>query len=220
MEENLMMSNNTFLEVKKADFLFKDKKIFGPISFHFKSGKVYVVEGPSGQGKTTFMKTLSGHEVLNSGAIELQGQKVNRPSKEIFYVNQDGDLFDWLTVQGHFDLCEKLGADAKTSIEMIQRFELSQHLNMYPFQLSAGMRKRLGLARAILMKPKVLILDETLSSLDQKMRFNVLDFIKNWVHQNNSLCIIVTHFSDELQGNDFIHLSLEAKTLTALPADP
>lgn len=194
------------LTIKNLQFNYKNRDLFNHYSLDIPKGSIVSLTGPSGSGKSTLAQLMAGHLLPQDGEINLGAKKITRPLKDIFIVHQEDDLFPWMNVYEQLSFVEK----NKTKIDdLLKIFKLDQYCHFYPYQLSGGMKKRLALARAELMNPKVLILDETFSSLDQILAKEILnEMVPRW--KNKAMTIIfITH-----QLNDFrqfidreIHLS-------------
>lgn len=165
--------------------------------------------GHSGSGKSTLLRAIAGLEKNINGEITLDDvMLVNtkqctfiKPAKRnIGLVFQDGRLFDHLTVLGNLLFAAKRCKNSKLTFdEVIELTELSPLLNHHVNQLSGGQQQRVALARAILAEPKVLLLDEPLSALDQQGKTQLLKMILNIQHKLNLSMLYISHSLDELQ---------------------
>jgi ABC-type multidrug transport system ATPase subunit len=191
------------LKLQNISLAFTDVKLLSNISYTFLSSNIYILSGPSGVGKSTLLKVIAGFDeqkLLSDGQVKLGDNDYKRPSRKIFYVQQEDDLFEWMTVAEHLKYFIKLGADSKLCEEYLHKLELASAVNLYPVQLSYGMKRRLSILRAMVFQPDVLLLDETLSSLDSELRNNTLSVIEDYVLKNQKICIIVSHFPNDI-GN-------------------
>ena len=202
-----------FLELRDTDISYDNKIILEKINFLFKPSSIYVLSGPSGIGKTSLMKTVSAHQRPQKGQVLLNGKPHLTPSKSIFYIQQEDDLFDWLTVLGHIQLCQKQGGDLEEGLRLAKELELNADLHLYPSQLSLGMKKRLAILRALMMKPKILILDETLSSVETRLRDKIILLLEDWTKKTAAACIFVTHYPMDFQTAKVHRIKIQNKML-------
>lgn len=192
--EKLVIENLTMIfEATKAE---DAKVVFKDFSLEIALGKIYALTGESGIGKSTLAHIVAGHTKAQSGIIKLNGEIVSKPTRDIFIVHQENDLFPWQNVE------EQLLFTGSTSEEIdkfLKIFKLDDSKHLFPHELSGGMKKRLALIRAQLLKPKVLFLDETLGSLDRNLIREILhEMIPLW-RQEKMTVIFITHHFEELK---------------------
>src|SRR6516165_4535007 len=151
------------------------------LDFALRDGEIVAILGKSGSGKSTFLRILAGLVPPSDGVVEYRGHKVTEPAHGIAMVFQSYALFPWLTVLGNVELgLEALGVAAverrRRAVDVIG---LDGFETAYPKELSGGMRQRVGFARALVVNPDVLLLDEPFSSLDvltaETLRGDLLD---------------------------------------------
>jgi NitT/TauT family transport system ATP-binding protein len=184
------------LKVIDLTFHFEQKIIFKDLSLSIELGKMYALVGPSGVGKSTFAHLIAGHLTPDSGDIFLGDKKIEKPLRDIFIVHQEDDLFPWQTVQKQLEFT---GATEEMIESLLRIFKLEDSKNLYPHELSGGMKKRLALIRAELMGAKVLILDETLSSLNRSLLREILnEMVPRWKSQGIAV-IFITHHLDDIK---------------------
>lgn len=164
---------------------------FQDVSFSVGAGEVVCIMGPSGSGKSTLLRVLAGLESLDSGELLTGGDFV--PG----YVSQEYTLWPHLTVKENLMLAPKLSGRDMGFIDnevakLLGRFGLSDRADSYPKDLSGGQKQRIALLRAVMVKPKVLLLDEITSSLDLESTKCVLDLMCELV-QDGYTMVIVTH---------------------------
>ncbi|HUC72939.1 MAG TPA: nitrate/sulfonate/bicarbonate ABC transporter ATP-binding protein [Stellaceae bacterium] len=154
------------------------------IDFTLRDGEIVAILGKSGSGKSTFLRILAGLIPASDGAVEYRGRRVTDPVNGIAMVFQSYALFPWLTVLGNVELgLEAQGVSGaerrRRAVEAIDVIGLDGFENAYPKELSGGMRQRVGFARALVVNPDVLLLDEPFSSLDvltaETLRGDLLD---------------------------------------------
>ncbi len=154
------------------------------VDFTLHDGEITAILGKSGSGKSTFLRILAGLVPPSEGAVEYRGLQVSAPVRGIAMVFQSYALFPWLTVLGNVELgLEALGVSGgerrHRAVDAIDLIGLDGFENAYPKELSGGMRQRVGFARALVVNPDVLLLDEPFSSLDvltaETLRGDLLD---------------------------------------------
>jgi NitT/TauT family transport system ATP-binding protein len=154
------------------------------VDFTLRDGEIVAVLGKSGSGKSTFLRTLAGLLPPSEGRVEYRGQPVGGPVRGIAMVFQSFALFPWLTVLGNVELgLEAQGVSAaerrRRAVEAIDIIGLDGFESAYPKELSGGMRQRVGFARALVVNPDILLLDEPFSQLDvltaETLRNDMLD---------------------------------------------
>ena len=141
------------------------------VDFALRAGEIVAILGKSGSGKSTFLRVLAGLTPPTEGHVAYRGQTVEGPAPGIAMVFQTFALFPWLTVLGNVELgLEALGVPAaerrRRAVEAIDLIGLDGFESAYPKELSGGMRQRVGFARALVVNPEVLLLDEPFSQLD------------------------------------------------------
>ena len=168
------------------------------MSYTFEDGKIYGILGESGIGKTTFLKTISGLLKPIKGSIESSYSK-----KEIFMMHQSYTCFDWLNCLDNILITEKVKYH-KITKELRQKAKdylkavgLEGYEKKYPTQLSGGQRQRLALARTLFTSPKVILMDEPLSALDEETRKSMQDLILDIHTKTHNMIIMVTHSKSE-----------------------
>ncbi|HWD19598.1 MAG TPA: amino acid ABC transporter ATP-binding protein [Verrucomicrobiae bacterium] len=194
---------------------FPGHRALDDVSFALENAPTLVLIGPSGGGKSTLLRILGGLEYPDSGAVELEGEKVHfteeallRHRRTIGTVFQAFNLFPHLSALQNITLpLEKAHqrdpAEAEaTARQLLTRFRLEKHAHKKPAELSGGQRQRVAIARAISIKPRLLLFDEPTSALDPEMTAEVLDVIKELRDEGRSF-VLVTHemgFARQLGG--------------------
>lgn len=179
------------------------------VSFSAKEGEVLGLLGPSGCGKTTVLRSISGLEPIDGGKILLDGTVVSSPAERIFvppekrhlgFVFQSYALWPHMTVRQNIAYCLRGFSKDETekrianSLELVGLPEVGER---YPSQLSGGQQQRVALARSISYEPKVLLLDEPLSNLDQKERERVRGELRALLNRIGITTVFVTHDQEE-----------------------
>ncbi len=186
-------------------------KHFGPlhvlknINLEVAKGQVVVVLGPSGSGKSTLCRVINRLEPIDSGTIEVDGQPLPAEGKalamlraEVGMVFQQFNLFAHKTIVDNVMLApmkvRKLsGSQARTTaMELLERVGISNQADKYPAQLSGGQQQRLAIARALALRPKVMMFDEPTSALDPEMVQEVLDVMITLARDGMTM-FVVTH---------------------------
>ena len=193
---------------------FGDTLVFKDISFTVDKGEILVIKGRSGQGKTTLLRCLNYLEVLDKGSISINGnylcQDVNGNvqyaekedlkiyRQDIGLVFQNYNLFPHMTAKQNLMLAPKFlnmseAEMEKRAKELLAELHISDKENNYPYQLSGGMRQRAALARTLILKPEILLLDEPFSALDYQTRLAISDEVGLILRENKKTAILVTH---------------------------
>jgi phospholipid/cholesterol/gamma-HCH transport system ATP-binding protein len=195
------------IEIKNINKTFGDRHIVKDVSFQFHPGKTNLIIGESGCGKTTILKLMVGLHEVDSGEINYDGQNfptLNPNEKQeirtqIGMLFQGGALFDSQTLEENvrfpLDMFTKLTKEEKTERVnfCLKRVMLEGKNDLYPAELSGGMKKRASLARAIANNPKYLFCDEPNSGLDPKTSIVIDNLIKDITEEYQITTIIVTH---------------------------
>ena len=165
-------------------------------------GDFLCVVGPSGCGKTTLLNLLAGFEAPSSGRMELDGKPILRPGAERGVVFQQGALFNWLSVLENVAFgpraCGVPAAEARTRAQaMLDMVGLGAFAKKYPYQLSGGMQQRVGIARALVNDPEVLLMDEPFAALDQQTRELLQEEVRRIWRQTGKTIVWITHSIEE-----------------------
>ena len=202
------MSKN-FFEIKNVDFRDGNKTKVKNVSFSIENeGDIICLLGPSGIGKTTILRTIAGLENINKGSIELRGktlssEKINvePENRNVSLAFQENSLFPHYTVKKNIILGAERNKNSKTQQisfdELIDLFNITEILNKYPHEISAGEAQRASLARSLITKPDLLLLDEPLSNVDQSFKEEIQEKLKKILKSFKITTIIVTHDSYE-----------------------
>ena len=200
---------DNFFDVKNVDFIIDGKTKVKNMSFSIeKEGDIVCLLGPSGIGKTTILRAIAGLQKIKNGHIKLKGKvlasdKINiePENRNISLAFQENSLFPHYTVEKNILLGEEKNADNKDKQisfkEIVDILDISQILNQYPHQISAGEAQRASLARSLLSKPDLLLLDEPLSNVDQSHKEDIQEKLKKMLSKLKITTIIVTHDSYE-----------------------
>ena len=179
------------------------------ISLSVPTGKLVTLLGPSGCGKTTLLRIIAGLEYADQGNILFDGVDVTHTpvqKRHIGFMFQHYALFRHKTIAENIafglNLLPKAQRPSKTDInkrvnDLLELVQLPSLANAYPHQLSGGQRQRIALARALAVKPKLLLLDEPFGALDAKVRKELRTWLKNIHHELGVTSIMVTHDQEE-----------------------
>ncbi|QQQ80363.1 amino acid ABC transporter ATP-binding protein [Saccharothrix sp. 6-C] len=186
-------------------------KFFGPlhvlkdVTLEVPKGQVVVVLGPSGSGKSTLCRTINRLEPIESGVIEVDGQALPAEGKELARLRSDvGMVFQSFNLFAHKSIVDNVmlapvkvrktpAAEArKTAMELLERVGIANQAEKYPAQLSGGQQQRAAIARALAMRPKVMLFDEPTSALDPEMVQEVLDVMTTLAKEGMTM-LVVTH---------------------------
>jgi glutamate transport system ATP-binding protein len=186
-------------------------KHFGPlhvlkdINLEVDAGQVVVVLGPSGSGKSTLCRTINRLEPIDNGTIEVDGKSLPAEGKalaalraDVGMVFQSFNLFAHKTILDNVTLAPlkvrkvKKAEAEKRGLELLERVGIANQSDKYPAQLSGGQQQRAAIARALAMKPKVMLFDEPTSALDPEMVQEVLDVMTTLAREGMTM-LVVTH---------------------------
>jgi NitT/TauT family transport system ATP-binding protein len=161
-------------------------------------GEFVVVVGPSGCGKTTLLNLAAGMALPDEGSISLDGTPITAPGPERAMVFQEHGLLPWLTAAQNIEFGLKMQGISKS--ERLDRVDsalkmvhLSTSAKKYPHQLSGGMRQRVSIARAMVLNPAVLLMDEPFAALDAQTRFLLHEQVQDLWMQTQKTILFVTH---------------------------
>jgi NitT/TauT family transport system ATP-binding protein len=180
-------------------------QVLDKVSFAIDEGNFVAIVGPSGCGKSTLLRIIQGLIPPSSGQVLYQGRQVDRINLECALVFQSFALLPWLTVKANVELgLEARGLDPdereKRAAIYIDKVGLDGFEEAYPRELSGGMKQRVGLARALALEPKVLLMDEPFSALDQLTAINMrAELLDMWQSPDLPVrtIVLVTHSIEE-----------------------
>jgi NitT/TauT family transport system ATP-binding protein len=196
------------------------KHVLNDINFTLNEGEFASIVGPSGVGKTTLLRLLTGLMTPTSGQVEFKGTPITAPPAGLSVVLQDytRSLMPWLTVEKNISLPLKKMGLAKSEIQetvssVLDEVGLTGNQKNYPWQLSGGMQQRVAIARAIAVRPQLLIMDEPFASVDAQTRFDLEDLVLKVRDDFKITTAMVTHDIDEA-----VYLSDKVIVLYGSPA--
>ena len=209
----------TKIEVREVTKSFASDKgrleVIEGVSFSVRDGEFVAIVGPSGCGKTTLLNLMAGFIAPDAGTVIIDGTPRSKPDARGILISQQGSVFPWLTVRenlmfglnGHAASHHSSLADHYAEIVGLKGFEDS-----YPHELSGGMLKRAELARALVVKPEILYMDEPFSALDALMSLRMRSELLRILAKERHTVMLITHDVEEA-----IHLADRILVLSSRP---
>ncbi|HYH32039.1 MAG TPA: amino acid ABC transporter ATP-binding protein [Pseudonocardia sp.] len=193
------------IRMASVDKHFGELHVLRDINLEVASGQVVVVLGPSGSGKSTLCRTINRLEPIDSGTIEVDGQELPAEGKALAALRADvGMVFQSFNLFAHKTILENVtlgptkvrradrGTAEKDGLALLERVGIANQKDKYPAQLSGGQQQRAAIARALAMKPKVMLFDEPTSALDPEMVNEVLD-VMTALARDGMTMLVITH---------------------------
>ncbi|WP_090741240.1 ABC transporter ATP-binding protein [Paracoccus tibetensis] len=190
------------LEVQNLTRAFEGRRVVDDVSFAIEAGQVACLLGPSGCGKSTTLRIVAGVDMQDAGRILVDGQlicdtqfRIPPERRAIGLMFQDFALFPHLPVAENvaFGLTGGWRANRTRVAELLDRVKMSPHLESYPHELSGGEQQRVALARALAPRPRVLLMDEPFSGLDERLRDGIRDETLALLKDEGTAVLLVTH---------------------------
>ena len=200
---------NSFIQVEHAEMVFTTRKgrfhALSDINLNVTQGEFVTLIGHSGCGKSTLLNLIAGLTLPTGGTLLCDNREIAAPGPERAVVFQNHSLLPWLTcfenvhlaverVFGAVESKPKLKVRTEAALELVG---MGHALNKRPHEVSGGMKQRVGIARALAMEPKVLLLDEPFGALDALTRAHLQDELLKIVARTHSTVVMVTHDVDE-----------------------
>jgi NitT/TauT family transport system ATP-binding protein len=207
----LDIATTTLLNVENVTQVFATgsgesrKPVLENVSMSLKTGEIVALLGRSGSGKSTLLRIISGLATPTSGKVTISGEPVDRPAEDVAMVFQSFALFPWLDVLDNVEIGLRAHGVPKEetrqrALKAIDTIGLDGFESAYPKELSGGMRQRVGFARALVMQPKILLMDEPFSALDvltaETLRTDLLDLWQEGRISTKAI-LMVTHNIEE-----------------------
>jgi len=201
--------STSYLSIQGVDMVFqKDSGHYtalNDINLNITKGEFISLIGHSGCGKSTVLNIVAGLYQATNGVVLLENKEVNAPASDRAVVFQNHSLLPWLTCFGNIQLAvDSVFKDSMTKAERIdwidfnlQQVNMSHARDKLPSEISGGMKQRIGIARALAMKPKVLLLDEPFGALDSLTRCTLQDALMQIQNELGNTMIMITHDVDE-----------------------
>jgi glutamate transport system ATP-binding protein len=193
------------IRMKAVDKHFGPLHVLKDINLEVDAGQVVVVLGPSGSGKSTLCRTINRLEPIDNGTIEVDGKTLPAEGKALAALRADvGMVFQSFNLFAHKSILDnvtlaplkvrkvKKAEAEKRGLELLERVGIANQSDKYPAQLSGGQQQRAAIARALAMKPKVMLFDEPTSALDPEMVQEVLDVMTGLAKEGMTM-LVVTH---------------------------
>ena len=178
------------------------KTVLENINLHIGKDAFVSLLGPSGCGKTTLLTIIAGFQNTTHGTVRLNGNQVERPGPDRGFVFQDFALFPWMTVRENILFPMKQQKIPKNRQQqrlrqLLHMARLNGSENLYPSQISGGMKQRTAVIRALASDPEILLMDEPFGAVDYQMRHNLQEQFESLWQQNPKPVIMVTHDVEE-----------------------
>ena len=198
--------NSNLVEVRNLDKWFGDLQALNDVSMTVEQGKVMVIIGPSGSGKSTLLRCINFLEVPTDGEVWFMGEKMTEEQKslnhhraEIGMVFQSFNLYAHLTILENITLAQRVvkKTDKKLAeeiaMEQLRKVGIADKADKLPSQISGGMRKRVGLARALAMRPRFILFDEPTTGLDPVMSNAISKLIRQVHDRTCATSLVISH---------------------------
>jgi len=207
-----MGRTNKFLDIKNINLSFDNKDleimILRNLCLTVKEGDFVAITGASGSGKTSLLRVICGLESPKEGEIILDhsiifNKEISIPTEKrnIGLVSQEKVLFPHMNTRKNIEFgISKRKDKNELSNEIMEKLKIQKLSEKYPYQLSGGESQRVALARSIVMKPKLLLLDEPFSGLDTELKTKIYPEIKSILDENQITCLMVTHDLKEVKA--------------------
>ena len=201
--------NKAFLDISHVDMSFTRNGVTNPvlkdINLSIDSGEYISLIGHSGCGKSTVLNIVAGLLQASSGGVIVEGREVNAPGPDRALVFQNHSLLPWLTVYQNVEIAvDKIFGRSKSAAERrewilhnLDMVSMSHALDRLPSEITGGMKQRVGIARALAMEPKVLLLDEPFGALDALTRAHLQDEVMRIQSELKNTVMMITHDVDE-----------------------
>lgn len=194
--------DNLFKSYKSADG--KEFSVLQNINLNIGENEFISVIGHSGCGKSTLLKIVAGLEKQSAGMVRLEGKEIRKPGADRMMVFQHYGLLPWLTVRENIRLAvdevlQNLGRPEKISLvnEHLAMVNLTSAADKYPDEISGGMKQRVGIARALAIRPKMLLMDEPFGALDALTRGKLQKQVLDIWEKHKQAVMMITHDVDE-----------------------
>lgn len=203
------MNDNAYLSISGVDMTFTKGRTANPVLRHIhldvRRGEFISLIGHSGCGKSTVLNIVAGLLKASAGGVIVDGREVNEPGPDRALVFQNHSLLPWLTVYGNVAIAvDKVFGSTKSRTERhgwvmhnLELVQMAQAKDKRPHEISGGMKQRVGIARALAMQPKVLLMDEPFGALDALTRAHLQDSVMEIHARLGNTVMMITHDVDE-----------------------
>jgi ABC-type Fe3+/spermidine/putrescine transport system ATPase subunit len=199
------MRNMSYLRLDNISYDIDQQRILKNISLDVEKGQIFSILGPSGTGKSTALKIITGALAQKSGDVILEDRLLNQVSiskRKIVMVHQAKLLFPHMTVEDNIGFGLRVNKYNEVYIgnktkELLEFFGLMDHTHKYPHELSGGQQQLVALMRALAVDPKLLLLDEPFTGLDNSLKKYIRDFIIKVNKKYGTTIIMVTHDKED-----------------------
>ncbi|MFR1710421.1 MAG: ABC transporter ATP-binding protein [Clostridium sp.] len=193
------------IELQKIYFSIGDKEILKDINLIIEDGEFFSILGPSGVGKTTIFKIITGAVLPNKGNVLVDDKIINDlpiEKRNIVMVHQGKQLFPHMTIKENVEFGLKMRRLPRKYIDekvnfLVKFFNMEEHMRKYPHQLSGGQQQLIALMRALAVEPKVLLLDEPFTGLDNKLKNYIKSYIMKVQEEFKITTIMITHEKED-----------------------
>jgi NitT/TauT family transport system ATP-binding protein len=200
--------NNFLLYLENVSKVYGQKVVLNDIDLAVREHEFCTVVGPSGCGKSTLLRLILGQERITDGHLLMQGRPIGFPGPDRGIVYQRYSLFPHLSILNNILLGRQLSlpffqtlktktTDREEAMSYLESVQLADHANKYPHQLSGGMRQRVAIAQALIMKPRILLMDEPFGALDPGTREMMQMLILELWEAHKMTIFFVTHDLEE-----------------------
>jgi NitT/TauT family transport system ATP-binding protein len=206
-EANMLGMNAGEMEIKNISKRYgtgpTTKEVLSNCSFTLEKGKLTVLIGPSGCGKTTLINALAGYEKPDEGTITIDGAPITGPGPDRLVVFQETALFPWMTTFNNVCYGPKVRKEMneselrKTTMHLLELVGLEEFGDKYPSQLSGGMQRRAELVRAMINRPKVMLMDEPFRGLDAMTRALMQEYYVRLFEEHRGTNLFITSELEE-----------------------
>lgn len=186
------------INVQELSKSYDNVEIFKDINLNISQGEFVSIIGPSGCGKSTLISIIAGLDVPTAGKVLFDGKEVKDTDTERMMVFQNPALFPWLNVYNNVafglkNICKNPDEIQERVSSTLKKVYLNKYKDYYPHQLSGGMKQRVAIARSLVMNPRVLLMDEPFSALDEQTRMLLHDELQQIWMETKKTVLFVTH---------------------------
>ncbi|WP_379969448.1 ABC transporter ATP-binding protein [Ectobacillus sp. sgz5001026] len=186
------------LSIQQAQKQFDNgNHAFQPVSFLAGKGEVIGLLGTSGCGKSTILRAIGGLDPLTSGHILWNGKPIEKTKTNLSFIFQEPRLMPWLSVLDNVAFASKSANKKEEALALLERVGLKGFENHYPKELSGGMAQRTAIARALSVRPELLLLDEPFSALDAFTKMQLQNLVRHIWETDQATILLVTHDIEE-----------------------